>query len=139
MIIVYEINTGEGYYNGVTANPKYRFRPSAYKKERKLYELILKYGWKAIKRQISIVGEFEERLDALKLEDKLIMKHRSDGDSLNEYRSGYVYAADENKYRNAWTKKWRAEGKDPRQKSEKYKEYRREYMRKYRTQLKNNN
>ena len=117
MVLVYEINTGEGYYNGVTTNPKYRFRPSAYKKEQKLYELIVKYGWKAIKEQIRIVGEFEDRLEALKLEDELIMKHRDDGESLNERRSGYIHEADERLYRKLWNRKWRAEGRDPNRKN----------------------
>ncbi len=117
MILVYEINTGEGFYNGVTSNPKYRFRPSAYKKERKLHELIEKYGWKEIKNKITIVGKFEDRAEALKLEDELIVKHRNEGNSLNEYRSGLIHAADENLYRKLWVRKWRAEGKDPSRKN----------------------
>lgn len=111
MILVYEINTGEGFYNGVTSNPKYRFRPSAYKKERKLHELIEKYGWKEIKNKITIVGKFEDRAEALKLEDELIIKHRNEGNSLNEYRSGKIWATDANHYRKLWVRKYRAEQK----------------------------
>lgn len=108
MILVYSFTVEGKVYVGVTENPKYRWRPSAYQKEKEFYNLILEYGWKNVKKTVDIIFVTDDRSEALKLEGKLITKYKELGISLNNYNSGLIHSTNPKEYRKLWMRKQRA-------------------------------
>lgn len=108
MILVYSFTVEGKVYVGVTENPKYRWRPSAYQKEKEFYNLILEYGWKNVKKTVDIIFVTDDRDEALRLEDKLITKYKEIGISLNQRQSGCIYKSNPQLYRTKWMRNYRA-------------------------------
>ncbi len=107
MALVYSFNVDGKVYVGVTENPKYRWRPSAYRKEKDFYSLIEKHGWKNVKETLEILLETENRDEAIKLEGSLINQYKNQGNSLNNYKSGNVFKTNPNEYRRKWVREYR--------------------------------
>ena len=108
MVLVYSFTVEGKIYVGITENPKYRWRPSAYRKEKDFYDLILEYGWKNVKKTVQIIWAGDNRDEALILEGNLINQYKKMGISLNTYNSGLIFKANPNEYRKNWIRQWRA-------------------------------
>ena len=108
MVLVYSFTVDGKVYVGITENPKYRWRPSAYRKERLFYDFILEYGWKNIKKTVQILLATDDRDEALILEGNLINQYKKLGISLNNYNSGKIFTTNPNEYRKLWNRQWRA-------------------------------
>ena len=108
MVLVYSFTVDGKVYVGITENPKYRWRPSAYRKERLFYNFILEYGWKNIKKTVQILLATDDRDEALMLEGNLINQYKKLGISLNNYQSGKIWSKNPQEYRNQWMRDYRA-------------------------------
>lgn len=84
---VYKHTTPNGMvYIGVTSNYKERCFPSLYRSE-PFKSHIQSHGWNNIKHEI--IKQFDNKKDALLLEDALIKYYKDEKISLNKNRSGY--------------------------------------------------
>lgn len=84
--IVYKHTAPDGMvYIGVTNNYKNRCYKSLYRSN-PFKDYIEKYGWKNFKHEI--IKEFDNKNEALDLEDSLIEHYQNLAISLNKYRSG---------------------------------------------------
>lgn len=107
MELVYSFTVEGKVYVGITKNPKYRWRPSAYRKEREFYNLIVKYGWKNVMKTVKILLVTDDRDEALILEGNLIDQYKELGISLNNYNSGKIFKSNPNEYRKNWIRNYR--------------------------------
>lgn len=77
---------------------------------------------------IEAVAEFNDKTEALKYEDELILKYNTITNGYNKYRSGLIYIEDKEKYRREYEKTYkRKEYLINYRQTDEYKEYKKEY------------
>ena len=127
------IGTGTVLYVGSTNNFKRRVYQHLSLKSNAKYWLA-EIGTNNV--TIEAVAEFNNKVDALKYEDELIIKYGTIENGYNKQRSGLIFLENPEEYQRNWQKEYHStdkfkEYKRKYTKTDKYRGYQREYQKKY--------
>ena len=131
--IIKHIGTGTVLYVGSTRNFKRRtYQHLSLKSNSKKWLSVIGTG----NVLIEAVAEFDNKVDALKYEDELILKYNTITNGYNKCRSGLIFEENPEEYQRNWQKEYHStdkfkEYKRKYTKTDKYRGYQREYQKKY--------
>lgn len=131
--IIKHIGTGTVLYVGKTNNFKRRvYQHLSLKSSSK--EWLAEIGTNNV--LIEAVAEFNNKVDALKYEDELILKYDTITNGYNKYRSGLIFEENPEEYQREYQKEYHNTDKFKKYirkytKTDKYRGYQREYQKKY--------
>ena len=131
--IIKHIGTGTVLYVGSTSDFKRRvYQHLSLKSSSKKW--LAEIGTNNV--TIEAVAEFNNKVDALKYEDELIIKYGTIENGYNKQRSGLIFLENPEKYQREYQKKYQATDKFKEclrkyTKTDKYRVYQRKYQKKY--------
>ena len=131
--VIKHIGTGTVLYVGMTKNFKMRVYQHLSLKSNSKYWLA-EIGTNNV--LIEPVDEFNNKVDALKYEDELILKYNTITNGYNKCRSGLIFEENPEEYQRKWQKEYHNTDKFKEYKrkytnTDKYRGYQRKYQKKY--------
>ena len=131
--LIRHISTGTVLYVGSTRNFKRRtYQHLSLKSNSKKWLSVIGTG----NVLIEAVAEFDNKVDALKYEDELILKYNTITNGYNKCRSGLIFEENPEEYQRKYQKEYQGTDKFKEcqrkyWKTDKYREYQRKYQKKY--------